>query len=135
MNYFIFLRVVGKNQGLISEKCSTEESIFTTHLGHENEIYVISFNYIASNDQYTHVSLKKLTDRSSPLLHKAIGENEELALNFKIYDKESHEIKKEIKIKKAFIKKINMHASSFSAQEESYDEILLECHDFNSLYF
>jgi len=31
MNYLIYLKAVGKNQGLISEKCSTKESIFTVH--------------------------------------------------------------------------------------------------------
>jgi len=135
MNYLIYLKAVGKNQGLISEKCSTKESIFTVHPGHEDEIYVIGLNYTAFPDKYTNINFKKLIDRSSPLLHQAIDENEELEMIFTFYDKKNSELKKEIKIKKAFIKKINMHASSFSSQEENYDEILLECHDFNLFYF
>lgn len=85
MKTFIYVNIKGQNQSFISEKCSTEESIGKNHIGHENKCYVTGLNYITFNDDEMIITFKKLIDRASPLLHKAIMDNEELKLEFEFY--------------------------------------------------
>ncbi len=48
----IYLTITGKKQGLISSGCSTYDSIGNKYqTGHENEIYVYSFDHDISREQ------------------------------------------------------------------------------------
>ncbi|RAX09417.1 hypothetical protein CKY10_11850 [Photorhabdus sp. HUG-39] len=55
--------------------------------GHENEIYVYSFDHDISREQnvnHTPISITKPIDKSSPLLGIAISENESIPVIFQV---------------------------------------------------
>lgn len=133
MGAFIYVQLKGLNQGLISDKCSTEESICKNHIGHEDEIHITGLNYSTFNDDDMIITFKKGIDRASPLLHKCIIENEKLSLQFKFYSDD--EIKKQITIKEALIKGLGINIKSLRGYESDFEEVCLECHDYSIVDF
>ncbi|MBD2784627.1 Hcp family type VI secretion system effector [Xenorhabdus sp. DI] len=85
----IYVTIKGKLQGLISQGCSTLDSIGNKfQLGHEDQIFVLQFNHGISRSQnvaHQPVKFVKPLDKSSPLLMMAISNNEELDLMFEFY--------------------------------------------------
>jgi type VI secretion system secreted protein Hcp len=91
MQNSIFMTVKGSTQGLISEGAFTPESVGNIYQnGHENEIFINSYDYGASTPvnrssgqpmgQRTHdfLNILKLVDKSSPLLFEAHNKGETL---------------------------------------------------------
>jgi len=122
----IYVNIKGLNQGLLSEKCSKDE-------GHEDKTHATGLNYSTFNDDEMIINLKKTIDNASPLLYKAIMNNEELKLNVEVYS--DNEIRKQIKINKAFITRMGINAKSRRGSESDFEEISLECHDYNVIDF
>ena len=118
----IYVNIKGLNQGLLSEKCSKDE-------GHEDKIYATGLSYSTFNDDEMILNFKKLIDRASPLLYNAIMDKEELKLNVEVYS--YNEIRKKIKINKAFISRMGVNAKSNRGSESDFEEISLECNDYN----
>ncbi|MEX9840394.1 type VI secretion system tube protein Hcp [Providencia rettgeri] len=118
----IYIDIKGLNQGLLSERCSKDKE-------HEDKIYATGLNYSTFNDDEIILNFKKLIDRASPLLYKAIMDKEELKLNVEVYS--DNEIRKKIKINKAFISKMGINAKAHRGSESDFEEISLECHDYN----
>ena len=99
MQNSIFMTVKGSTQGLISEGAFTPESVGNIYQnGHENEIFIDSYEYGASTPinhatgqptgQRTHdaLSIVKLVDKSSPILFEAHNKGETLtSVEIKIY--------------------------------------------------
>lgn len=133
MNTFIYVNIKGLNQDLISKKCSIEKSICEDHSDHEDKIYVTGLNYSTFNDDEMIITFKKHIDKASPLLHQSIMDNEELELQFEIYS--DNEVKKQIITKKAFIKRIDINVKSLRGYENDFEEISLECNDYNVIDF
>ncbi|WP_340616997.1 Hcp family type VI secretion system effector [Xenorhabdus entomophaga] len=89
MANIIYLEIKGDNQGLISQGCSTIDSICNKYQkGHENEILVYEFSSDMSRDQnvnYQPIDIRKPIDKSSPLLSQALTNNEKLTCIFHFY--------------------------------------------------
>ncbi|SCZ56684.1 type VI secretion system effector, Hcp1 family [Photorhabdus luminescens] len=72
MANMIYVTIKGESQGLISQGCSTLDSIGNRYQnGHENQIMVLQFNHgltVAQNVNYQPVNFIKLLDKLSPLL-------------------------------------------------------------------
>ncbi|EMF4709933.1 Hcp family type VI secretion system effector [Providencia stuartii] len=89
MAYPTYLVLKGKNQGLISAGCSSQDSIGNRYqIGHEDEIQVIGANYGSFREQnasYKPIVFTKPIDKSSPLLSVALEQNEVLEANFIFY--------------------------------------------------
>ncbi|HCB2899158.1 Hcp family type VI secretion system effector [Proteus mirabilis] len=89
MAYPTYLALKGKNQGLISAGCSTQDSIGNLYqIGHENEIQVIGLHGGAFREQnalYKPIVFTKPIDKSSPLLSVALDNNEILEAYFTFY--------------------------------------------------
>ncbi|MEY0878388.1 type VI secretion system tube protein Hcp [Providencia manganoxydans] len=122
----IYVNIKGVNQGLLSDKCSKDE-------GHEDKIHATGLNYSTFNDDEMIINFKKLTDRASPLLYNAVMDNEELQINIEVYS--DNEMRKQIKINKAFITTMGINAKSRRGSEGEFEEISLECHDYNIVDF
>lgn len=90
MSNIVYLKLVGKQQGDISSRCGTTESVGNHwQRGHEDEIFVFSLSASTSNTGLG-VNLHALTfckalDKSSPLLANAITNNETLFMEFWLY--------------------------------------------------
>ena len=99
MSNLIFLTIKGSSQGFISKGATSPESVANYHVhNHEDEIIVKSFEYGASNQAHP-VSrkpvglgrtkpfvIKKMIDKSSPLLYQAQTKGETLTdFNLKVY--------------------------------------------------
>ncbi len=84
-----YLSLTGVTQGRISAGCCSRDSIAnksqTTHID-QIMVYAITHN-ISRNQNVNHheMVIVKPVDKSSPLLGKAISENEELNCTFDIY--------------------------------------------------
>jgi len=122
----IYVNIKGLNQGLLSEKCSKDE-------GHEDKFLATGLSYSTFNDDEMIINLKKLTDRASPLLYKAVMDNEELQVNIEVYS--DNEMRKKIKINKAFITTMGINAKSRRGSKSDFEEISLECYDYNVVDF
>ncbi|WP_411704547.1 Hcp family type VI secretion system effector [Edaphovirga cremea] len=89
MSNVIYLTIKGSSQGLISSGCSTKDSVGNKYqTGHENEIYVYSFDHDITREQNVNhqpVEFIKAIDKSSPLLGVAISNNEKLSCLFDFY--------------------------------------------------
>ncbi|MCG3472366.1 Hcp family type VI secretion system effector [Xenorhabdus bovienii] len=94
MANIIYLTITGKNQGLISSGCSTENSIGNIYqCGREDQIYIYELNHSLSREQNVNhfpVTIKKPIDKSTPLLGVAISNNEELECIFDMYRTDSN---------------------------------------------
>ncbi|EFO0323496.1 Hcp family type VI secretion system effector [Escherichia albertii] len=89
MANLIYLTLNGQNQGLISAGCSSLDSIGNkAQLVHLDQIMVYELTHSLSRDQNVNhhsVTIKKPIDKSSPLLGKAINDNEILTCSFDFY--------------------------------------------------
>jgi len=84
-----YLALSGKNQGLISTGCSAADSIGKKAQSlHLDEIMVYALMHSISRDQnvnHHELVITKPVDKSSPLLARAISENETLTCDFTFY--------------------------------------------------
>ena len=89
MANLVYLTLNGELQGLISAGCSSQPSIGNkAQLAHLDEIMVTSLSHGLSRDQNVNhqmLTITKPVDKSSPLLGKAISENECLTCDFAFY--------------------------------------------------
>lgn len=90
MSNIVYLKLIGEQQGDISDGCGTTDSVGNRwQRNHTNEIFVFSLVAGVTNSDKS-ASLKALTfskqiDKSSPLLANAINNNESLFLEFWFY--------------------------------------------------
>ncbi|RJT46507.1 Hcp family type VI secretion system effector [Rahnella woolbedingensis] len=89
MANLIYLTLTGQTQGLISAGCSSLDSIGNkAQIAHLDQIMVYELSHILSREENVNhhpVVVTKPIDKSSPLLGKAISENEILTVNLDIY--------------------------------------------------
>ncbi|MFC3189731.1 type VI secretion system tube protein TssD [Pseudocitrobacter faecalis] len=90
MSDIIYLKVTGEKQGDISEGCGSEKSVGNRWQSrHEDEIFVFSFQGAVTStvNGVNHQGIRfcKTIDKSSPLLNKAINDNETCTLDFTFY--------------------------------------------------
>jgi len=89
MANLIYLTLNGQTQGLISSGCSSLDSIGNkAQIAHLDQIMVYELTHSISRDQnamHHPVILTKPIDKSSPLLGKAISENEMLTCDIDLY--------------------------------------------------
>ncbi|PHM45824.1 hypothetical protein Xmau_00212 [Xenorhabdus mauleonii] len=89
MANIIYLTLKGDKQGVISQGCSSVESIGNKYqVGHENEIFVLNLHHSIHREQnvnHSPIVFIKPQDKSSPLLMMAISDNETLNLKFDFY--------------------------------------------------
>ncbi|EKQ3673708.1 type VI secretion system tube protein Hcp, partial [Salmonella enterica subsp. enterica serovar Livingstone] len=89
MANLVYLTLNGQLQGLISAGCSSLASIGNkAQLAHLDQIMVTELNHglsRAQNVNHQELVIQKPVDKSSPLLSKAINENECLTCDFEFY--------------------------------------------------
>ncbi|HEK1095289.1 TPA: Hcp family type VI secretion system effector [Proteus mirabilis] len=89
MANIIYLKLNGKNQGLISKGCSTIASIGNKFQEkHKDEILVYSMSLNLSRNQnvsFNPIDIKKPIDKSSPLLAQCLTNNEKINCEFYFY--------------------------------------------------
>lgn len=89
MANFIFMKIKGQTQGLISEGCLSINSVGNKHIsGHEDEIFVYATNYDLTRDRNVNhhpFSITKANDKSTPLLLTSIASNEVLECELNYY--------------------------------------------------
>lgn len=89
MSNLTYLSLNGKNQGLISAGCCSLDSIGNkAQIKHSDQIMVYELNHRLTrinNVNHQMLTIKKPIDKSSPLLSKAISENEILTCEFPMY--------------------------------------------------
>lgn len=85
----VYLTLNGEFQGLISAGCSSQPSIGNkAQPAHQDQIMVTSLGHSLSRDQNVNhqvLTISKPVDKCSPLLGKAISENECLSCEFDFY--------------------------------------------------
>lgn len=85
----VYLTLVGEIQGLISSGCLTQASVGNkAQVAHSDQILVYSLSHPLSRERnvnHHNVSIVKPLDKSSPLLAKAITDNESLSCVFVFY--------------------------------------------------
>ncbi|MCU6173568.1 type VI secretion system tube protein TssD [Citrobacter cronae] len=90
MSNIIYLKLIGEQQGDISDGCGTTDSIGNRwQQNHVNEIFVFSLLAGVTSTgkcaNLQHLTFNKQIDKSSPLLVNAINNNERLFLEFWFY--------------------------------------------------
>ncbi len=117
MANLIYLTLNGQTQGLISAGCSSLDSIGNkAQIAHLDEIMVYELSHAISRNQnasHQPIIIQKPIDKSSPLLGKAISENELLTCILDFYRINrfgSQEIYYRIKLTEATIKNIRLHS-------------------------
>jgi hypothetical protein len=89
MSNLSWLTLKGSQQGLISENCGSRNSIGNkSQVNHIDQIMVYGLQHETSRESNVcHHALQmiKPVDRASPLLNKAINDNEELECEFFLY--------------------------------------------------
>lgn len=89
MANLVYLTLNGQLQGLISAGCSSLASIGNkAQLAHLDQIMVTELSHGLSrvqNVNHQELTIQKPVDKSSPLLNKAINENECLTCDFEYY--------------------------------------------------
>lgn len=84
-----YLTLNGEKQGLISAGCSSVDSVGNkAQMTHLDQIMVYALMHSISRDQnvnHHELVITKPVDKSSPLLAKAISENEILTCDFTLY--------------------------------------------------
>ncbi len=117
MANLIYLTLNGQTQGLISARCSSLDSIGNkAQIAHLDEIMVYELSHAISRNQnasHQPIIIQKPIDKSSPLLGKAISENELLTCILDFYRINrfgSQEIYYRIKLTEATIKNIRLHS-------------------------
>ncbi|MFU2315789.1 Hcp family type VI secretion system effector [Rahnella sp. PCH160] len=116
MANLIYLTLNGQTQGLISAGCSSQDSIGNkAQIAHLDQIMVYELtNSISREQSSTHhpVIIKKPIDKSSPLLGKAISDNEILTCDFDFYRTNRfgiNELYYKLKLTKARMTYINLN--------------------------
>lgn len=111
MSDLVYLTLNGNEQGLISAGCASMNSIGNkAQLAHVDQIMVYALKHALSrikNVNHQELSIVKPLDKSSPLLGKAINDNETLTCEFTVY-RTNREGMKELYYK---IKLTNAHIS------------------------
>ena len=94
MANIIYLKLEGKQQGLISRGCCTSDSIGNKYQsGKEDYIFITEFDCAVTRDQnlsHHPIDFVKLIDKSSPLILVAIANNEKLTLTFDFFRTSQH---------------------------------------------
>lgn len=142
MSHLSWMTLKGKSQGNISENCGSRFSIGNkSQTQHLNQIMVYGLNHEVSRQQnvnHHQLEIIKPIDRSSPLLNKAINDNEELECEIHLYRVNPmglQEVYYKIKLIKAHISNIktivphNIIESGNEAQERisfTYESITWE---------
>ena len=89
MANLVYLTLNGQLQGLISAGCSSQSSIGNkAQTGHADQIMVLGLTHGMTRQQNVNhqaLTIAKPVDKSSPLLGKAINENECLSCEFHFY--------------------------------------------------
>ena len=87
-----YMRITGKESGLISAGCSTPASIGNLcQTGHTDQILVLALNHAMtsvsnmSDAVHNPLVINKLLDKSSPLLANAMARREELECEIDLY--------------------------------------------------
>ena len=140
----IWLTLNGQSQGLISAGCSAVDSIGNkAQLVHCDQIMVMAISHGIHREQnvnHQSMTMVKPVDKASPLLGKAINDNEELTCEFSFYRTNRmgfNELYYTIKLTKARISSIHLHVphtidDSAGQPEESielcYESISWEHH-------
>lgn len=85
----IYLTLNGQTQGLISAGCSSLASIGNkAQTGHLDQIMILKLSHALTRSQnvsHHSLTISKTVDKSSPLLGKAITDNEVLTCEFDFY--------------------------------------------------
>lgn len=89
MANLVYLTLNGQLQGLISAGCSSLASIGNkAQISHVDQIMVLALTHglsRAQNVNHLALTIQKPVDKSTPLLSKAITENERLTCDFEYY--------------------------------------------------
>ncbi|GDX07333.1 Hcp family type VI secretion system effector [Buttiauxella sp. A111] len=89
MANLVYLTLNGQQQGLISAGCSSQASIGNkAQIAHMDQIMVLGLSHGLSREQNVNhlaLTIHKPVDKSTPLLSKAITENECLTCDFEYY--------------------------------------------------
>ncbi|WP_283125139.1 Hcp family type VI secretion system effector [Providencia stuartii] len=129
-----YLKLIGKNQGLISAGCSTLDSIGNRYQeSHKDQIQVLDVDYNISrmqNSVHHPILFTKPIDKSSPLLGVAVSKNELLDAEFSFYRiSQSGKLERyfEIKLTKATIVDFNQSFPEKNNRSNivSHEKILL----------
>lgn len=112
----VYLSLVGEMQGLISSGCLSQASVGNkAQVAHSDQILIYSLSHSLSRERnvnHHHVSIVKPLDKSSPLLAKAITDNESLSCVFDFYrtDKAGRmECYYQLKLTDARIAELDLH--------------------------
>lgn len=113
MSHLSWLTITGDIQGKISEQCGSRKSIGNkSQTNHLDQIMIYAFSHETSRQQnvnHHELQIVKPIDRSSPLLNKAINDNETLECEIVLYRTNQmglQEIFYKIKLIKAHISRI-----------------------------
>ncbi|WP_369311206.1 Hcp family type VI secretion system effector [Providencia rettgeri] len=135
MANLIYLKLSGKNQGLISGGCSTRDSIGNKYQDrHKDEILIYSLDhdiFRTQNVSHSPVTITKPVDKSSPLLGVSISNNELMECDFIFYrTSESGNQEKfyTIKLTNASIKNVSLHFPNSLTHEDAqpYESITID---------
>ena len=90
MSNMVYLKIMGEQQGDISQGCGSEKSSGNRYqLGHEDEIYVFSLDGSITNTtqgvKHHGINFCKTVDKSSPLLMNTMNNNERCWMSFDFY--------------------------------------------------
>jgi type VI secretion system Hcp family effector len=87
-----YMTITGKTQKLISEKCSTPESLGNKYQsGHTDEIMVLSYHHNmtrsgnSNHPIHNPIVITKYSDKSTPLLAQAFSNSEEVECTISFY--------------------------------------------------
>lgn len=112
----IWLTLNGQSQGLISAGCASVDSIGNkAQSAHCDQIMVMAISHGINREQnvnHQSLTLVKPLDKASPLLGRAINENEELTCEFSFYRTNRmglNELYYTIKLTKVRIASIHLH--------------------------
>lgn len=133
MANLIYLKLTGELQGLISAGCSSVDSIGNkAQLIHYDQIMVMGLTHgitRVQNVNHQAVVMIKPLDKSSPLLGKAISENESLTCEFSFYRTTRagmNECYYKVKLTKAHIAAIQLRVPHTLNDSEGQAEETLE---------
>lgn len=115
MANLVYLTLNGQLQGLISAGCSSQASIGNkAQIAHLDKIMVLGLTHGLSrvqNVNHQALTIQKPVDKSTPLLSKAITENESLTCEFEYYRTNSfgiNELYYKVKLIKARVSSIHI---------------------------
>lgn len=121
----IYADIEGEKQGHISAGCSSVLSIGNrSQKGHENQVYLYSFDHDMSREQnvsHHPIILNKPIDKSSPLLGVALSGNERLQVVIYMYRIDSTgRLEKfyTVKLKDAYLFSISQHCPNSLLQSD-----------------